>query len=1166
MGEENNKKYSVLRFNSRQNSRIVEHHLVKKEIADAAIKTKLFEEVWTGDKHDLERSANDLRFEVHTAAPDGKLINEQVTLGELAEDAGLLLDSSPVQGLEEFSKQEILDRVQEHFYSVLEDSDINARIVDMRIIGSRNNGTASDGSDLDILLEYEGDISEDGLFNMLNDVEDGLSIGGVPVDINPITEGKSGTIEEWMERNRDYVKDKVKLQMESFKEATGIELDVKRGRPYHLGSLDVSDMLVRELPDNLVVDGSLYLTGSNVMELPENLNVKGDIVMADGTYILSQHTPHTPDGWYIDLRASHLPENMARLESAKQELIDALGSGTDHRINLSKGILLQALPSDKGWHIDVIQEFLVMPSDIKPLDRYSPIQQMSLVNEGLEVCRRSGILSNDRITDGYPVIKKNNEMKEKLLDELHEFMQFEILPSGSRVRFPKETEFVLKEADYGFPPRTAMGVEVNDLGMFVFTEEGEMTIVDNMVPGDMRLALSAIKSGIMVDAIGEGNTYRPVEPVNIAADMNIEEQGISSLNVSELFVNNGILKYRGDYTSPDGTVKFFDTYSLSSNDIDKVYRDMIQDLYRREYNNIPEFSLEDYIPLNNGTTTETITKLLSEGAYKLDNMLVGNGRFRGLTIGASSYYYISESDMSIAARERFQTAVDMMDQITTSEKDLMEIRESSIREILGDLKSYEFATPIHVYHDEGIADDYITGINVDQDGDIVLGYKRFGHDGSSASSESRRGEYVLSDLDKVLNALQDIQQKEIVTVCDDERVSVKESGSLESTEYERLHGWTHDDPALIYCNTEIDVFFYDSEKNNVEIVDGEYGIDAYEDRRGFFLVRNGEAADAFRQLEEHDMEERYPFAEGKDSDISSVQQKGEATAVTEGTADLIEDSRSAIQDYRNELKSKMHPYRLVIDFTDASIPSRKEIISAEDATEARFDAQWTFEELCKEDKYVKSAVLFDMEQQRSIQKFERPGLPELLKMNAVEIQLEYELDKRAFYKKVSELHDSGYTLAWDELGIPVPFHEISKEASSRSVVPSLSPMIQQYVDFKEKRRGIIPLFHVSGGYETYQDDAERVAIVLGLPVQESATHLGPDGHPARYVSFPEKGSVSWQETPLAKILAKGFPIAILEDMNKGKENNDTRNDERSNNEDRDLGRDEQRDQSRGFHR
>ena len=39
-------------------------------------------------------------------------------------------------------------------------------------------------------VEYAGDISEDGLFNVLN--EDPLELEGIRVDINPITRGKSG--------------------------------------------------------------------------------------------------------------------------------------------------------------------------------------------------------------------------------------------------------------------------------------------------------------------------------------------------------------------------------------------------------------------------------------------------------------------------------------------------------------------------------------------------------------------------------------------------------------------------------------------------------------------------------------------------------------------------------------------------------------------------------------------------------------------------------------------------------------------------------------------------------------------------------------------------------------------------------------------------------------
>ncbi len=55
------------------------------------------------------------------------------------------------------------------------------------ISGSRCRGLESKNSDIDIVVEYKGSEHEDTLFNAFN--EDGLTVGGVKVDINPITEG-----------------------------------------------------------------------------------------------------------------------------------------------------------------------------------------------------------------------------------------------------------------------------------------------------------------------------------------------------------------------------------------------------------------------------------------------------------------------------------------------------------------------------------------------------------------------------------------------------------------------------------------------------------------------------------------------------------------------------------------------------------------------------------------------------------------------------------------------------------------------------------------------------------------------------------------------------------------------------------------------------------------
>ena len=114
---------------------------------------------------------------------------------------------SNIQGLETYSEDEILNQVRDYFDVVRGDNDADAEIVGMKIIGSRTNGTANDDSDLDVLLEYKGNAREDDLFNMLSGTDEPLTIEGLRVDINPITKGKSGTIEEFMRRNADYRKE-----------------------------------------------------------------------------------------------------------------------------------------------------------------------------------------------------------------------------------------------------------------------------------------------------------------------------------------------------------------------------------------------------------------------------------------------------------------------------------------------------------------------------------------------------------------------------------------------------------------------------------------------------------------------------------------------------------------------------------------------------------------------------------------------------------------------------------------------------------------------------------------------------------------------------------------------------------------------------------------------
>jgi predicted nucleotidyltransferase len=114
----------------------------------------------------------------------------------------------PVQGLEGYSRDEIKGIVTDHINDVMRDYDIDAEIIGMDIHGSRNRHDARPDSDLDVVVEYSGDIREDDMFNALNGEEDALSIEGIKVDINPIRKEETGDLQEYMKQSEEYDKEK----------------------------------------------------------------------------------------------------------------------------------------------------------------------------------------------------------------------------------------------------------------------------------------------------------------------------------------------------------------------------------------------------------------------------------------------------------------------------------------------------------------------------------------------------------------------------------------------------------------------------------------------------------------------------------------------------------------------------------------------------------------------------------------------------------------------------------------------------------------------------------------------------------------------------------------------------------------------------------------------
>ena len=109
----------------------------------------------------------------------------------------------PVDGM---SAEEIEEMVSYYVQAKIIENDLNAQVENVIISGSRCRGIEKNGSDLDVVVDYKGTIREYDFFNILH--EDGFSIAGIAIDINPITEDKTGLLAEYLESAEQYLKEK----------------------------------------------------------------------------------------------------------------------------------------------------------------------------------------------------------------------------------------------------------------------------------------------------------------------------------------------------------------------------------------------------------------------------------------------------------------------------------------------------------------------------------------------------------------------------------------------------------------------------------------------------------------------------------------------------------------------------------------------------------------------------------------------------------------------------------------------------------------------------------------------------------------------------------------------------------------------------------------------
>lgn len=132
--------------------------------------------------------------------------------------------------ISEMNPEEIEETVKCHVQAKIEEYDINATIEDVAVTGSRCRGLEHEGSDLDVVVELSTAEREDDLFNAFN--EDGLHIGEVKVDINPITAQRTGTLESYLPQMEEYLEG-VRQVREQEKESAEVTLTVSECGEFH---------------------------------------------------------------------------------------------------------------------------------------------------------------------------------------------------------------------------------------------------------------------------------------------------------------------------------------------------------------------------------------------------------------------------------------------------------------------------------------------------------------------------------------------------------------------------------------------------------------------------------------------------------------------------------------------------------------------------------------------------------------------------------------------------------------------------------------------------------------------------------------------------------------------------------------------------------------------
>lgn len=176
----------------------------------------------------------------------------------------------PVEGM---NALEVENAVRDYLMDTIRRQDLLIQIGEVMVYGSRCRGTEKSTSDIDIVVEYKGDIREDDLFNLFH--EDEFLLGNHTVDINPIQADKSGNIAEFLQQATIYMESEMVFSIGNryiyIQDATegydytiyGLDMKELDGGVY-----DDSDISIYESLDEIVAD---------LREYPDGNIVKGNV-------------------------------------------------------------------------------------------------------------------------------------------------------------------------------------------------------------------------------------------------------------------------------------------------------------------------------------------------------------------------------------------------------------------------------------------------------------------------------------------------------------------------------------------------------------------------------------------------------------------------------------------------------------------------------------------------------------------------------------------------------------------------------------------------------------------------------------------------------------------------------------------------------------------------